>query len=70
MSETAPSSIEQISDRDRTETPESVKHYLLGRIEQLTRTAIRGIESRKRDAAGVDWAQQPELVNTAVAGPT
>ncbi len=38
MSETVPSSIESISDSDWAQTPNSVKRYLLGRIEQLERT--------------------------------
>lgn len=37
MSETVPPSIEQISDSDWAQTPDSVKRYLLGRIEQLER---------------------------------
>jgi transposase len=37
MSETVPSSIESISDCDWAQTPDSVKRYLLGRIEQLER---------------------------------
>lgn len=37
MSETVPPSIQQISDSDWAQTPDSVKRYLLGRIEQLER---------------------------------
>jgi transposase len=37
MSETVPPSIEQISDSDWAQTPDRVKRYLLGRIEQLER---------------------------------
>lgn len=37
MSETVPASMEQISDSDWAQTPDSVKRSLLGRIEQLER---------------------------------
>jgi hypothetical protein len=37
MSEAVPTPIEEISDSDWGQTPDSVKHFLLGRIEQLER---------------------------------
>lgn len=54
MSETVPPSIEQISNSDWAQTPDSVKRYLLGRIEQLEQQyeELKAENARLREQIG------------------